>query len=71
MIEGPSPATPDDIQTAQNLTNAPKPPLQSLSIPGVHGVLMPTVIVSVAAGAAVAGIGAWRDTAEVVSPQKP
>lgn len=58
MIEGPSPETPDEIQTAENLTNAPKTPVQNVSIPGVHGALMPTVIVSVATGTAVIGIGA-------------
>jgi ferric-dicitrate binding protein FerR (iron transport regulator) len=68
-IEGPSSATPDEIQTAQNLTNAPKVPVQSVSIPGAQASVMPTVIVSVAAGAAVIGIGAWQDTRNVVSPQ--
>ena len=71
MIEGPSPATPNEIQTAQNLTSSPKPPVQSVSIPAVHGILMPTVTVSVATGAAVVGIGAWRDTVDVGSPHKP
>jgi ferric-dicitrate binding protein FerR (iron transport regulator) len=70
MIEGPSPAMPDEIQTAQNLTDAPKTPVPNATTAGGNVPVIPTVIVSVASGTAVVGIGAWRDTVDVVSPQK-
>jgi ferric-dicitrate binding protein FerR (iron transport regulator) len=71
VVEGPSPSTPEEVQTAQSLTDVPKVPVQVASVAGAQVSAMPVVIVSVAAATAAIGIGAWRDTIDVISPQKP
>ena len=69
VLEGPSPATPREIETAKNLTDIPDSPAQVAG--HKNGALVP-VLVSLSAGGAVVGIGTWRAKAEeVVSPIKP
>jgi hypothetical protein len=69
VMEGPSPASPREIETAKNLTDVPDSPTQAAG--HKNGALVP-VLVSVTAGGAVIGIGAWRAKAEeMVSPVKP
>ncbi|MBZ5662358.1 MAG: FecR family protein [Acidobacteriia bacterium] len=67
-LEGPSAATPRDIEAAKNLTDVPDSPAQ---IAGhKNGVLIP-VVVSLSAGGAVLGIGTWLAGRDSISPIKP
>jgi ferric-dicitrate binding protein FerR (iron transport regulator) len=68
-FEGPSPATPREMDTAKNLTDVPDSPAQAAG--HKNGALVP-VLVSLSAGGAVVGIGTWLAVQEpMLSPIKP
>jgi hypothetical protein len=69
-VNGPMPATPQEIQAAKDATNIPAPPIQQAAAGGMAPPVVP-IVISTATGAAVVGVGLWLDTRESVSPIRP
>jgi hypothetical protein len=68
-LEGPSPATPQDVQTAQGLTDITGAPAQSTAAAATRP-LAPLVITLTGSAVAV-GIGVWQGTRPTVSISVP
>ena len=68
MFEGPSRATPREVETAKNETDVPDPAPQAAG--KNSGVLVP-VLVSLSAGGTVIGVGVWLAGRQSVSPIVP
>jgi ferric-dicitrate binding protein FerR (iron transport regulator) len=67
-FEGPSPATPREMETAKNLTDVPQTPVQAAG--RKNAVLVP-VLVSLSVGGVALGVGSWLAGRDAVSPIRP
>jgi FecR protein len=70
-VEGPSQATPEEMQLAKDLTDIPQLPPGNPPAPTARRRLLPLIIIGVSTGGAVAGITAWLVNRALMSPVSP